>query len=534
MIKKVKVRTSLIALLLSIIGVLVYFGGRSFIFSRLEKTIITQLEAFRLEGVMVRYNSLETNLWKKSLVIKGLEVKFNGKDSLCFTGATISKVELNGIALLPLLLKHELNLDALFLDGPAIRAMNNFKMPSRKEQEEEAKENFLKGIRVGLLRIDSGAVELIDSTSCGSVANIHFDLDSRNLSAHLVNDDSPTWTVGEVTISGVKADFPTHFYKLTVKKVFYSGFEKLFKVDSVQISPLYNRAEFAKRAGRQIDQFSCMIPVIQATGFEVGKSPLSYAAHHVDLRFRLEAFRDKRIPRTTRKPTVLPVSFLHQQPFRLQIDSLAISDSYVSYEEFPEIGDASGKVFFNGLHAGISNISNSSSQDATMDVHARFMNTGDLKANFTFPFEEQKPYTVRGSLSHFSMPEINGMLVSHIHAEVESGEIQEMKFHFQYNEYRSDGEVELSYTNLKVRRFRKHQEKSENILISFLLNMFVKNDLDKSDTKEKRTGSIEMYRNAQRGIFNYWWKSVFSGVKSVFHRKGNGIFEAKGPPPVAK
>jgi hypothetical protein len=285
---------------------------------------------------------------------------------------------------------------------------------------------------------------------------------------------------------------------------------------------MYTRAEFAKRAGRQIDQFTATVPLIHATGFEIGKLLPSFAAHHVDLQFRLEAFRDKRIPRKKRKPSVLPVNFLKQLSFQLQIDSLTLSDSYAAYEEFPETGDAPGKIFFNGLHGGISNISNRSSQGATMNVASRFMNAGDLAAYFTFPVEAKGPYAVKGSLTNFSMPEINSMLVPVAHFEIEKGKMQSMKFQFQYNEYRSDGNVELSYTDLKVRSLKKNPEKSENKLVSFIINMFVKDDLDKTDAKAKRTGSIEFLRNDQRGILNYWWKSVFSGVKSVYQGKNNG------------
>ncbi|HMI65473.1 MAG TPA: DUF748 domain-containing protein [Cyclobacteriaceae bacterium] len=533
--KTTKSRRSLFALLLVILVVPVYFIGRAIIFSRIEKAIISQLEVLRLEGVLVQYDSMKTDWWKQTVVITGLEVKVNGtKDSLSFAGATIPTASLKGIKFLPLLLKHELHFDAIFLDHPALRAMNDFRMPARQK---ETKENFIQGIRIGLLRIDSGAVELIDSTSHGSIATVHLSLDSRNLSIHFINKGSPTWTIGEVMASDVKASFPTHSYNMTIKQARYSDVEKILNADSIQISPLYDKAEFARRAGRQIDQFSCSIPVIQATGFEIGKTqpgrPSSYAVHQVNLRFRLEAFRDKRIPRETRTATVLPVHFLQELPFQLQIDTLAVSDSYVSYEEFPQKGEASGKVFFNGLQAGITNISNTSSQGATMRIHTRFMNSGDLNATFTCPAEAQKPYTVKGSLSNFSMPEINPMMVAVAHAQFESGEMQEMKFHFQYNEYRSDGEVELSYTNLKVRRLKKNQEILENKLVSFLVNMFVKDDLDKSDTREKRTGSIQMVRDSQRGIFNYWWKSVFSGVKSVYHGKGNGHRKQKGTAPVA-
>ncbi len=524
--KKHKVRILLICLVVLIVSVPVFFTGRLFIFSRLQKNILAQLESLRKAGVIVHYKSLEIDSWKKSLVINGLELKFSLRDSICPTAVTMPRLEAAGIALLPLLFKHELDLDGIILDRPAVRVMNNFKMPGRKK----LKENFLKHIQIGLVKIDSGAIELIDSTSCANVAYLHLNLNSRDLSAQL-NADSTTWAVAEVTIADVVAAFPAIFYKLNIKKAFYSDLEKIIKADSVQITPLYGRADFAKRAGRQIDQFNCLIPAIQASGFEMKKSTPhtagSYLAHRVDLRFRLDVFRDKRVPRKPRRPTVLPVLFLHQLPFRLQIDTLAIADSYVLYEEFPKTGDATGKLFFNELHAGISNISNISLQGATMNVTTRFMNAGDLKATFTFPFEAEKPYTAKGSLSNFSIPAINAMLVPFAHAEIESGEMQEMKFHFQYNEYRSDGEVELSYTNLKVRRFKRNQEQLENKLVSFFLNLFVKNNMDKSDTREKRTGTVQMVRNDQRGIFNYWCKSVFSGVRSQFRLDKKGTSDKK-------
>jgi len=145
------------------------------------------------------------------------------------------------------------------------------------------------------------------------------------------------------------------------------------------------------------------------------------------------------------------------------------------------------------------------------------MNAGDLKAVLAFPADEQMPCTVQGSLSNFSMPELNQMLVPVYHTEIESGEVQKMKFQFQYDEYRSVGDVELSYTNLRVKHLKKNPQNSVNKLVSFVLNIFVQKDLDKSDTKEKRTGSLQMERDPQRGVLSYWWQSIASGIKSVFH-----------------
>jgi hypothetical protein len=40
--------------------------------------------------------------------------------------------------------------------------------------------------------------------------------------------------------------------------------------------------------------------------------------------------------------------------------------------------------------------------------------------------------------------------------------------------------------------------------------------MDENDEKSERTGTVEFYRDTRRSIFNYWWKSVFSGIKSAY------------------
>jgi hypothetical protein len=40
--------------------------------------------------------------------------------------------------------------------------------------------------------------------------------------------------------------------------------------------------------------------------------------------------------------------------------------------------------------------------------------------------------------------------------------------------------------------------------------------MDEDVARDKRTGTIEFYRDQKRSIFNYWWKSVFSGIKSAY------------------
>ena len=506
-------RVRLLAAVITL-GVVLFVGGRLYFFWRLKKTIVNQLESLQSEGIHVHYKSLEVSAWMASVRITELEIQSPVSDSTCSSRASIPELDVEGISILPLIFGKELVLKSVTFNYPSLHGTNNFKIPGRSND----KKGFLKDLEIGQLHIESGTIEIFDSVNCTRKVQVNLDFDVKDVAIHKLGQDSMSWSVTDAKASAIAFDLPSHFYKMTVKQIVYSREDKLIKLDSMHLAPVVSRIEFAKRTGHQVDQFTCTLPNLVVKGFEMGPSfQSSFSASMVALNFQLIVFRDKRFPRVRREPSVLPVRSLRQLPYRLQIDSVRISQSFVSYEEFPEKGNATGKIFFNNLEASIHNVSNDSMQDAHMKITSRFMNAGDLRASFMFPLTAKKPYTVNGSLTKFSMPEINSILVPVGNVKVESGMMNEMKFQFRYNDYKSEGELEVNYTDLKVLSLRKDQQKSTNKFISFLLQAFVKKDVNKRDAMDKRIGEIQWERDTQKGILNYWWKSVLSGVKAVYN-----------------
>ena len=507
--KKVRLLAAVITL-----GIVLFVGGRLYVFWRFKKAIVSQLESLQAQGIYVHYKSLDVNAWMASMKITELEIKLPASASICSSSASIPELDVEGISVLPLIFEKELFLRTVAFNYPSLHGANNFKMPGRANDKNGA----LKELEIGQLRIESGTLEIFDSINCTRRVNANLDFVVKDVTIHRLGQDSMTWSVTDAIASAIAIDIPSHFYKMTVKQIVYSREDKLIKLDSMQLTPAVSRLEFAKKAGHQIDQFTCTLPKLEVKGFEMGPSfHPSFSASYVALNFQLIVFRDKRFPSARTKPRVLPVRFLRQLPCRLQIDSIRISPSFISYEEIPENGKATGKIFFNNLQAGIYNVSNDSVRDANMNVTSRFMNAGDLRTSFMFPLTAKKPYTVNGSLTKFSMPEINGILMPVGNVKIESGTMNELEFQFRYNDYKSEGELEVNYANLKVLSLRKDQQKSTNKFISFLLRAFVKKGVDKRDAMDKRTGQIRWERDTQKGIFNYWWKSVLSGITAVYN-----------------
>jgi hypothetical protein len=211
--------------------------------------------------------------------------------------------------------------------------------------------------------------------------------------------------------------------------------------------------------------------------------------------------------------------------------------SFVSYEEIPPGGEEAGMIYFDDLYASVYNISNdhTMAKGIEMQAQSRFMGKGMLKVKSQFPWENKEACTISGSLRDFELKEVNTMLEPAANIVIESGRLDELSFQFAYDHEKSNGELELNYRDLKLVTFKEEEKlekakskkrnkgKSEDELRkddfkTFLLNAFViRKNMDENVPEEKRKGTIEFNRNTERSLFNYWWKSLSSGIKSAFH-----------------
>jgi hypothetical protein len=131
------------------------------------------------------------------------------------------------------------------------------------------------------------------------------------------------------------------------------------------------------------------------------------------------------------------------------------------------------------------------------------------------------------------------MLEPQVKLRAESGRLNNLSFEFTYNDDASKGSLEMNYNDLKLMAFKdgekvdkKNRKKRKRNgdsgegeeltekagLKSFVLNTFIiRKNMDSNTAEEKRTGTIHFDRDKRRSIFNYWAKSMFSGIKSAYN-----------------
>nr|PZN48322.1 MAG: hypothetical protein DIU61_18975 [Bacteroidota bacterium] len=221
----------------------------------------------------------------------------------------------------------------------------------------------------------------------------------------------------------------------------------------------------------------------------------------------------------------LPMSRLQELPLAVRIGSADIVNAHIVYEEFPEEGSQSGSIVFDNMYAhfdGIDNRDNRFNRFINLDVNTRFMKSGHLKARFAFPLNPRNHYYAEGTLDNMELTQLNPTLENLAKVRIESGTMNTMHFNFDYNDDVSNGSVMMLYENLEMMALKeKNNVEEKDGLKSFILNvLFARKNKNDEVKTAKRDGTISFERDKKRSIFNYWWKSLATGIKS-----GNSINE---------
>ncbi len=501
-------RRIVIAVIASVSLGLIISTGNYLLLNRIRRTILSGLDSLRASGYQVHLDTLSVNYWSQTLAVKQLSIKPESSDSCSARPSfTAEEISIHNINLLLLIFRRELHIGALNADGVRVRhvvGQHKRTHPTRFP---------LNGIFIGDLVFNDIMIQTSDSGTCRTKNSFEFSLRSKRLQSIHTGFDSIHWSVASVEVSPLVVRIPAKLYTMRAAKIAFSREQNSLRIDSVSLSPNAGKYEFARLVGKQTDRIVLSIPSIEMDGFRIEQnSRYAIRAGSIALSADVEIFRDKRLPFAS-KEKILPRDFVKQLPFDLQIDSVLLKKSRILYEEFPEEGDTPGRVLFAGLNASLHNLSSSSNENATMHATSGFMEKGKIAVDFVFPADPDKAYSLNGSLKNLTLSELNPLLIPMAQTEVRSGVLNDLSFQYQYNRLRADGQVTIDYNNLEILTYSKKTNKP-NKFATMLISSFV---LKKDMNKYERQGTILFYRDTKRSVINFWWKSIWSGVKSIFN-----------------
>lgn len=491
---------------------------RSYVFKELDISIQRRLTSLSLSGYNVHYDSLSVDWWSNIIKVDNLVLEKDAYDTTCIYPEFISvgRVRAEGIGLFSLIFRNILDVESIYLDGSrmVLRRNSLLKLDSAAKKDQEF------GLAADHVLIRAGEFTYTDSGACEIITAVKSDVAVTGLRLNFQADRPFEYQANIVTLNNAEIRAPQYFYTFNVHQINLNFQEEEIALDTMKIVPELEKIAFGRKHGFEIDRFEGIIPFFRANNFSFSFTDTAWIkAHSAEVQFYLKVFRDKRLPFAAKKK-YLPVDQLRQLPFALNIDSLKVTKSYAQYEEFAEAIDEPGIIFFDNLYAMLTGVSNTA-REGTFQLAAtsNLFGHGEVNLHAIFPLEESKRATVTGSIENFSLPEINPMLIPSARMKIESGKMKRLSFNFTFNETRSDGKIELNYENLKLITFKEEGDELEKDgFKTFMMNTFVfRKDMDEDLPEEKRTGTVHYLRDDTRSVFNFWVKSMLSGIKSAYN-----------------
>ncbi|HEY0655380.1 MAG TPA: DUF748 domain-containing protein [Chryseosolibacter sp.] len=510
---------------------------RSYVLKNVQDSLLDRIEALNKSEIKIHYDTIFVD-WKRNvLTIEKLVIEKDAYDTTCIYPEFIScgRVTIKGLGLLSLIFRNEIDIDQISLINPHWVIHEKSELLALDSMSRKAAEFEFYVKRVA---IDSMRIEFLDSTECAIKSRVRTNAFLRDLNVSVQPDRGKDFSFSEIRTNESRIDIPSIFYTFTIRESTLNLQDHSFTLDTLRIIPSFGKLQFGRMAGNDLDRIEGVIPF-----FKIKDLNLQYAdtllvdAGLADIQFFLRVFHDKRLPHE-RKIVPLPLAQIKKIPFGLMVDQLVITKSFVEYEEIPAEADESGKIFFDNLEATLSSVTNDpypQSKEMVLEAKGDFMGKGKVSVTAIFPHDLDQQGTVTGSLRTLPFTRLNSMVEPAANIKFESGMLNRLDFSFRFNDRISNGEVSLNYEDLKVLSFksdeqmekaekRKHKsKKSEDDLRkdnfkTFIINAFlVKKNLDETVPAEKRSGTIHFERDRSRSIFNFWWKSVFTGVKSAFN-----------------
>lgn len=442
------------------------------------------------------------------------------EDSVKQNNFTISKITIDGTKWIPLLLGKGFSSDKIIIANPQLA----FNMSEKTTDTGSSGQNWNKkpNIAVKKLEVRNADATIKEKNGDLNVSGVNISLDDFS------TDTTQTYRFKGfsaksylITADGLSLPFSKTLYSLQCKKLSFNGTGKKSKIDTIKIISNSSKYEIGSKRGVETDWFDFVFDGIRIDNFELNKllqQQSVVASYFIINNFNGTAFRDKRLPFPKKPDTKLPMEIIDSLPLGLHIDSAMIKNANITYEERVQATDEAGKVFFTNLEAKffqVSNIKNRITGPTKLVARANFMNKPLLKANFEMPNKKfPVQYRASGSFEAAKLEIFNRMLEENMSAEIRKGQMNSLAFDFQYNNNLSEGALVMDYSNLKIDVLKKKDDTKSELKSFFVNSIFLRNN-SKADDGNYKTGEIHFERDKKKSIFNYWWKSLASGMKSI-------------------
>ena len=298
------------------------------------------------------------------------------------------------------------------------------------------------------------------------------------------------------------------------------------KVNDLELIPRVGRYQYGRTVGKQTDVMNIHVPllVLESPDYERFLEQEVLAAKSLKVSdIYASMFRDKRYPRETGIYRPMPQELMRNAGLELRLDTFVIENATIRYAEFFEKGMVPGEMLFTDINAGLYPFHLSTSdnpyplEESFLLATTKLNGVADLNLQGHLFFEEPYPMRINAQLGKFDMRTLNSILETNAFVNVKRGTVNRADWSFVADNDKAVGQMAFSYSDLHLILLNHRtleKAKGRDAILTFVLNSFaVRSNNPRRYLRKPIEGKIYQERDKEKFIFNYWWKTTFSGMK---------------------
>lgn len=308
----------------------------------------------------------------------------------------------------------------------------------------------------------------------------------------------------------------------TLGSLHYDSKKETFDFFDLQLKYDDTNIETAKKADVQkdfieIDVKHLRIEQINAQSNIYGNWSIVAGLMTIDS-LHLHDARNKNKPRPYEPEKPMFEGMVEQIPFPLEIDTIKVGNSKITYSQISEGKSQPGSLIFEQLSALITHaVSLDSLQSGEMLIHGEAVLNGfaPMRMDVTVPYTSdstQEKFSLTASVDPFSLPSLNGILGDLVSVNITSGKMQKLEITMDASRFGSSNFMKFEYDDLKLELRDENAQKKK--LMSIVANVLTSSN-NLPENKNYKTATFQTDRNVYRGTFNLIWESVREGMLEI-------------------
>jgi hypothetical protein len=466
-------------------------------------------------SLRVEYSQLRANVLTGSLDLEGVRARYMpASDHAASDRAhevSVNKIAISGFSVFSWIRSDRLRIRNIRLEGVIVQV----------DEELLEKDSGLQRMKPPSFDMLIGQVEI----SGLAVAEIRKGNKVFSMEGDLQLDSVTRDTVAGMHFVARRGEYavPDMDETIGVRQLEIDSKKKFLRVDTIEIRPTLGREEIGRLKGHQVDVVKAAAEGLEVTGIDVmGLLRHRLYADQISLRSsRVHIFRDRRLPLEA-GDKAMPMEALEALSLDLRVEQVLLGPTRFEYEEFPKVGDSTGKLVIEGFHGTMAPLVNNPRPGdpafITVTTEGSLMGSGVVKATTRMPFHKHGFYKVEGAFHNLDVTRLNNPAEHLGQLHLESGMLNSLVFQFEMGEDRATGKIVGEYHDLVVDKLKEKdgQLKKDKLKSFALKKLIIPKDKDKSLPLSKRTGKVDNPRVRERYFSYYLLHSLLVGVKSSF------------------